>query len=319
MKSLRPLHSRYIKDCNSKIDRYTAQVGTQTEAVHHLFLLLGGQRINWSSTSITFDGIKKMIDGIALNGNKYYYDNEEIDTIVAATESDIFLIQSYIKSIISYIRKNKVLVNLMNYYKVCSDIPYSLFKETIECFNLDNQKYILQGGIVELGYGAGKLYIREKKKFMDVDNTKYNQKAIDWNESLSTLVNIAKAQEEAGKHNLHHQYTTHYITKAEFIKNMKSYTYNEKSSPELPKWLIYYTNDYNYWVTWERTRPYLVNQQLYSFVPSRVYDESMPKRLDYIATCKSTEDILNARGYGLQDKIGMLLKFDTNYYLNYRR
>lgn len=319
MRSLRPLHSKYISECNAKIDRYTEQVGTQVESVHHLFLLLGASDVTWQSPIVTLSGIKQMIDGIKFEGTKYYYNNDEIDTIVSTCKLDTFLIKSYIKSIIFYISKNKTLNNLISYYKVCSEIPYPLFKSIVSDINFDNQKYILKGGILNLGYGVGKLHIREKKRFIDSNNTKYNQKVIDWNESLKFLLVIAKGQEEAGEHTLYSQYTTHKINKTEFIKLMKSYTYDKNNAPDKPKWLIYHTNEYNYWVTWDKSLNCLPNGQFYSFVPNRVYDEAAPTRLSFISDCKSTEDILNATSYGLQDKVNMLIKFDTTYYLNYKR
>ena len=78
MRSLRPLHSKYISECNAKIDRYTEQVGTQVESVHHLFLLLGASDVTWQSPIVTLSGIKQIIDGIKFEGTKYYYNNDEI-------------------------------------------------------------------------------------------------------------------------------------------------------------------------------------------------------------------------------------------------
>lgn len=319
MKSLQPLHSKYIKDSINKLNEYTAQVNEQTDAVHHLFLLLGAFDVTWKFSTVTLDGIKQIIDGVPIEGIKYYYTDDEIDNVISTCKLDSFLLRSYIKSIILHVRKIKTLTKLINYYKVCSEIPYSIFKETIQDINLDNQKYVLKGGILHLGFGVGNIYIREKKRYIDSNDTKYNQKVINWNDSLKTLVIIAKEQEERNEHNLYTQYTSNLINKVEFIKLMKPYTYNKIDCPDKPKWLIYHINDYNYWITWEKIPFGLANLSYYSFVPNRIYAEVADKRMDYIKSCKSTEDILNEKSYGFQDKVNMLIKFDTTYHLNYKR
>lgn len=194
-----------------------------------------------------------------------------------------------------YVKDYASAYRYLNYFKLTrlklekSIMPYHAYRDMIFAINREISKYILEGGSYTMGV-IGKIFIIEKANIQYADWSMPTGTRVDW---AATKANKKKLQEQGIS------------------------LYNEKLNPTGTKYFKYHNNDFDYWWSWLAGAVH--NRSLFRFYPNS-YVHNMGRSVDcYVAKAKSIDQILNTTAIGNEDKMRALIKFDSLWYLRYRR
>lgn len=198
-----------------------------------------------------------------------------------------------------------------------SELKFSVYKKILDAYYTYIANWILQGYVFSLGPHLGKIYIKEKhKNFINVfgDVTALVNRAA----SAELLDRIAEEQEKEGLHTLYTEFKIkkHY-TRVQFIHLMKPYTYSP-NRPELPKWIIYHTDDWIPYFQWTNRDNTMIELNAYTYKPTSFINTPSRKKGEILEKAKSIDDILDCKDLGNKDKMFLIKRFDNNYYTHTR-
>ena len=148
-----------------------------------------------------------------------------------------------------------------------------------------------------------------KKKKYD-NNAK--KRSINWGESFKFLQEIAEVYDPA----LLQRYKDKFISRKEFVSEMKKYTYHKETNPSGKKWLIYNSNDYNYWVLLNKSIYCSKQEMMYAIIPNNNRHVNMPLDKYIKDVLKTVNGVIKDTKLGFADKIRALAKVDNEYCIN---
>jgi len=231
-----------------------------------------------------WDKITKLYNDKSLQIPKYFT-KIDISKVNVYNENNIKLsvLRNYLISFIQQVNREKVLQSEVSKLEL-EKVPLEIYKNIIESFNTDMSKYILNGGVFNLGYGLGNLHIAKKER------TKEQKPAINWGESNKVKKELLNAGETLYDHLLF---------------------------PTGKKWLIKFSNDFSYWWRWSNKGQYIKNIKYFSFVPTNFINTKERSQNLIADTVKSIDEILNNDKLGNRDKLNILLRFDSSHAIKY--
>lgn len=188
-------------------------------------------------------------------------------------------VKSYVTSL-RYLTLHTLLFERLNK----SLMPYEVYLKLLGWSNLEIAKHIVRGGYYVFG-NVGRLYIREKARTFLYNGVPVKL-PVDWGTSNKYKANII----EQGKT-----------------------PFNTIQQPDGIKWHVYHNSDYGYWFWWEKGP--IVNRGFFKFFPSHFTRRYNMKGVPF----KSIEEILNTTEIGTMNKMLEMMRFDSTFYLNYRR
>ena len=243
--------------------------------------------------------------------NNKITDNRFIELDI--TLDNKILIESYLKSIIKMKKEISLLeVDLKRYNAV--KMSSNDFVHLMNTINFEAAKAVLRNERYNVGNSLGILLVTVKNRYF---GTKYNNKVVNWKESLDQLFFIAETTNKETKE-LKSRYDAKLIRKKEFIDKMKPYVWSSDNT-DLPKWLIYYTDDTSVWWHWIKKYSNIPNQSLYCFEPTNyinILNEKGQRSQLSVASTLTEDEIINSTNLGNRDKMNCLFNKDKSYFIH---
>lgn len=276
-------------------------------------------------------GIKKHDTNKAYHKDKIYkmfkkikfdpYDVSSLQNITPLNQhsDEVIMLFHYYKNFKKFALEEYTLVNrLINYSQLhFSDRLISYMFRSLLKFGAE---YILETGkMLTLPHRVTLRLIGKDRRIV---REKYGEckSGINWGESFECLKGIAK---EDAPH-IYEDFINRAITRKEFYKAMKPYTYNEELRPNAKKWLVRHTDDFFFWLTKSTRYSSIKLLRYYVVIPSSFVDPRVEwlynidrKQSAYREKMvNNVYDIIRTRHLGFLDKIAMLIKFDLQFCLD---
>lgn len=173
---------------------------------------------------------------------------------------------------------------------------------------------IIKGEVYNLGNHLGKIeVVKKKRNYRD----KYNNKIVNWKESLDELIRLAGTKKESDA--ILKRYEAKEINRKQFIEQMKPFVYSP-DTPDLPKWHIYYVDHYYPMFVWHHNNTAVANAQMYSFYPTnhiQIKNEEGKFSQISVSETMTIEEILETDGLGNRDKMNCIFRKDKFYFKEY--
>lgn len=259
----------------------------------------------------TIEGLLKTLRSIQYSPNLYSEDiyNEYEASIKDKLESSLAI---NIIAIFEYTRRDKqckIELQYIESYKINS----GTYKVILDNYYGHISKWILRGYVFRVGKHLGRVYIKETYKNF-TNEFGETRGIVNHAASITLLENIAKQQEEQGLHSLYSDYKNRgYYNKKQFIHLMKPYTYSP-SEPDLPKWIIYHTDDWIPYFRWD-SRDYTMGElKQYTFKPTSFINTPSRNKTEFMNNVTNVDDIIDCELLGAKDKMFLIKRFDKTYY-----
>jgi hypothetical protein len=192
-------------------------------------------------------------------------------------------------------------------------ITSSAYKKILDAYYNYISNWILQGYVFYIGPNLGKIYIKERHKNF-INELGETRGIVDYAASYALLESIAKKQEAEGKHQLYTEYKElHKYNIRQFTHAMKSHTYSP-SNPDLPKWIIYHTDDWVPYFIWGNKDKSMTELSKYTFKPTSFINTKLRNKELFISNVENIDDIINCNELGVKDKMFLIKRFDSSYY-----
>ena len=215
-------------------------------------------------------------------------------------------------AIMEYTRRDKKCKQALHYiesYKISS----SAYKKILDSYYGHISNWILQGYMFYIGTHLGRIYIKERHKSF-VNEFGETRGIVDHAASIVLLESIAKKQEKEGLHSLYTDYKVNkYYTPQQFIHLMKPYTYSP-DSPDLPKWVIYHTDDWIPYFIWSNRDYTMTELNAYTFKPTSFINTEVRNKSDFLEKVETVDDIINCDLLGAKDKMFLIKRLNDSYY-----
>lgn len=199
-------------------------------------------------------------------------------------------IEAYLNYIIEYRTNYKT---IQHYTSILNKLtPHKAYNTLIKDINFAISKEVLRGGKFPLGIGL--LYIHESRR------TNFDKPLIDY---------------EATNKN-----------KEALLAEGKT-LYDKHKNPDGVKFVVFFDKEFDYWWDIRRIDKSIKGAADYSFMPNNsinIHNEpgefNTPSRRksDFLAKCKTNEDIIQRVCIGTMGKLRYLLSFDELIHLKYR-
>jgi len=267
--------------------------------------LLGYYKVLLNNSVLNYEDIK--------NNRIIFKNDNEFKPIVYLLNTSIENrnnISNILTTIMNKRLELKELEEEVNYLSKIINVPYNIFKDIILSFNKYFIREVIMGQSMTFGSNTRSFKVM-------LFNRKFNRIPVDWNESLKTLLNIAKEQEEEGLHTLYTDYSNKTIKKNEFIEKMKPFTYDKDNNPNGRKWIVARTESQFAVIRWGGASRVGNSTKLYRFRPSNYINTKSRSQVEFAETAKTEDDILNSNLLGFRDKLNIMIRFNPSIKLKY--
>lgn len=302
MKTVKQMYDNFKKDTVSKREILTEKLLKYERYKNRLLGLLTPHIPILDRVGISISDIKKIGTELPFN----YLDNKF--AILSKHDNITYhIVLDYVTIYILWTKKEieaKKALALEGVY----NIPYRAYHDIIKFLNIEIGRIVLEGGSYDFGNAISKIYVKEISR----DFTK-DKRIINNRESLDNLERIAKEKNIE----LYNLYKTKYISRNQFIKDMKPYVYS-KENPDREKWIIYYSDDYYYFIVWLKGYSRVQNVGEFRFIPSNYIHTPSRSQIEFGNNAKSRDEIIESVSLGFRDKLNILLRFDNTMALKYK-